>query len=102
MLYGVVVSCVLLAPLRHMLALTFALPSQVRNSSIHLIVLIFGVGLLPLVLQCGVLCVKGCCGLRGECLLCEWWKSLVACSRLPFVWFPFVRPTAAIRLYISL
>ena len=68
MLYGVVVSCVLLAPLRRMLALTFALPSQVRKSSVHLIVLIFGVGLLPLMLQCGVLCVKGCCCLLGECL----------------------------------
>ena len=68
MLYGVVISCVLLAPLRRIFALTFALPSQVRNSSIHLIVLIFGVGLLPLVLQCGVLCVKGCCCLLGECL----------------------------------
>ena len=96
MLYRVVVSCVLLAPLRRILALTFALPSQVRKSSVHLIVLIFGMGLLPLMLQCGVLCVKGCCCLLGECVdvnvekilwlvaVCSSYNSLLSAPLLSF------------------
>ena len=65
---GVVVRCLLLAPVRQLLALTFARPSHVTISTIHVLILSFGLGLLPLMLQGGVLCVKDCYYLRGECL----------------------------------
>ena len=66
---GVMVRCVLLAPVPRLLALTFALPSHVTMSPVHVLILISGLGLLPLMLQRGVLCVNGCCCLRrGECL----------------------------------
>ena len=96
LLFGVVARYFLLAPLRRLLALTFARPSQVGTSSVHVGILIFGVGLLPLVLQRGVLCVKGCCCGRGECLnldvekvlglvaICPLCGSFLAAPLLPF------------------
>ena len=98
LLFGVVVRYFLLAPLRRLLALTFARPSQVGTSSVHVVILIFGAGLLPLG---GVAAWRTVCqGLllwQGRMPQLGCGKSFGACSHLSSLWFLFGRPIVAIR-----